>query len=233
MRRAPGITASDILLSVTTLSFDISGLELFLPLICGASVVIAPRDATSDGRWFDDVMANSGATVMQATPATWRMLIDAGWIGSERLRVLCGGEALSRDLANDLLARCGELWNMYGPTETTIWSSLSKIDSTVGPITIGHPIANTQFYVLDENLNRLPPGEIGELHIGGLGLARGYLNSPELTAERFIADSFADSPNARLYKTGDVARFLSDGRIEFLGRTATPTTLREFPINLR
>src|SRR5438309_74389 len=206
-RREPGITVSDILLSVTTLSFDISGLELFLPLICGA-------------------------TVVQATPATWRMFIDAGWIGRERLRVLCGGEALSRDLANDLLARCGELWNMYGPTETTIWSSLSKIDSTVGPITIGHPIANTQFYVLDENLNRLPPGEIGELHIGGLGLARGYLNSPELTAERFFADPFADSANARLYKTGDVARFLPDGSVEFLGRTDTQIKLRGFRVEL-
>ena len=232
MRREPGITASDILLSVTTLSFDISGLELFLPLICGASVVIAPRDATIDGRLLKDLIATSGATVMQATPATWRMLIDAGWIGSERLRVLCGGEALSRDLANHLLAGGGELWNMYGPTETTIWSSLNKIDSAAGPITIGHPIANTQFYVLDENLNRLPPGEIGELHIGGLGLARGYLNSPELTAERFIADSFADSPNARLYKTGDVARFLPDGRVEFLGRTDTQIKLRGFRIEL-
>src|SRR6266568_2635217 len=231
-RREPGITVSDILLSVTTLSFDISGLELFLPLICGGSLVIAPRDATIDGQLLKDFIAASGATVMQATPATWRMLIDAGWTGSARLRVLCGGEALSRDLANDLLARCGELWNMYGPTETTIWSSLSKIDSTVGPITIGHPIANTQFYVLDENLNRLPPGEIGELHIGGLGLARGYLNSPELTAERFFADPFADSANARLYKTGDVARFLPDGSVEFLGRTDTQIKLRGFRIEL-
>src|SRR5947207_3594420 len=202
MRREPGLTAEDILLSVTTLSFDISGLELFLPLICGARVVIAPRDATIDGRLLKDLIATSGATVMQATPATWRMLIDAGWIGSERLRVLCGGEALSRDLANDLLAGGGELWNMYGPTETTIWSSLNKIDSAAGPITIGHPIANTQFYVLDENLNRLPPGEIGELHIGGAGLARGYLNCAELTHERFILEPFAYSTSARLYKTG-------------------------------
>src|SRR5438876_8896706 len=121
---------------------------------------------------------------------------------------------------------------MYGPTETTIWSSLNKIDSAAGPITIGHPIANTQFYVLDENLNRLPPGEIGELHIGGLGLARGYLNSPELTSERFIADSFADSPNARLYRTGDVARSLLDGSVEFLGRTDTQIKLRGFRIEL-
>src|SRR5437660_118077 len=232
MRRKPGFTAEDIFLSVTTLSFDISGLELFLPLICGARVVIAPRDAMIDGRLLKDLITTSGATVMQATPATWRMLIDAGWTGSDRLRVLCGGEALSRDLANDLLARCDELWNRYGPTETTIWSSLSKIESTAGPITIGHPIANTQFYLLEENLNRLPPGEIGELHIGGLGLARGYLNSPELTAERFFADPFADSANARLYKTGDVARFLPDGSVEFLGRTDTQIKLRGFRIEL-
>src|SRR2546428_7060808 len=230
MRREPGLTAEDILLSVTTLSFDISGLELLLPLICGARVIIAPRDATNDGRLLKDLIASSGATVMQATPATWRMLIDAGWIGSERLRVLCGGETLSPDLASDLLARCGELWNMYGPTETTIWSSLSKIDSNAGPITIGHPIANTVVYVLDETLNRLPPGEIGELHIGGLGLARGYLNSPELTCERFIADSFSDSSTARLYKTGDLARLLPDGRVECLGRTDTQIKLRGFRI---
>jgi amino acid adenylation domain-containing protein len=232
MRREPGLTAADNLLSVTTLSFDISGLELFLPLICGASVVIAAREVTIDGRLLKDLIATSGATVMQATPATWRMLIDAGWTGSERLRVLCGGEALARDLANDLLTRCGELWNLYGPTETTIWSSLSKIESITGPITIGRPIANTYFHVLDENLNRLPSGETGELHIGGLGLARGYLNRPELTAERFIADSFADSPNARLYKTGDMARFLPDGSVEFLGRIDTQTKVRGFRIEL-
>src|SRR5438132_6661140 len=232
MRREPGFTAEDIFLSVTTLSFDISGLEFFLPLICGARVVIAPRDAMIDGRLVNDLISTSGATVMQATPATWRMLIDAGWTGSDRLRVLCGGEALSRDLANDLLARSGELWNMYGPTETTIWSSLSKIESTAGPIRIGHPIANTQFYVLDENLNRLPPGEFGELHIGGLGLARGYLNCPELTHERFIVDPFADSTSARLYKTGDLARFLPDGSVEFLGRTDTQIKLRGFRIEL-
>ncbi len=232
MRRKPGFTAEDIFLSVTTLSFDISGLELFLPLICGARVVIAPRDAMIDGRLLKDLITTSGATVMQATPATWRMLIDAGWTGSDRLRVLCGGEALSRDLANDLLARCDELWNMYGPTETTIWSSLSKIESTAGPITIGHPIANTQFYLLDGSINQTPPGEIGELYIGGLGLARGYLNHPKLTVERFIADPFADSADARLYKTGDVARFLPDGRVEFLGRTDTQIKLRGFRIEL-
>src|ERR1051326_556705 len=232
MIHEPGITASDTLLSVTTLSFDISALEIFLPLICGARLVIAPPDATIDGRLLKELIATSGATIMQATPATWRMLIDAGWTGGERLKVLCGGEALSRNLANDLLTRCGELWNMYGPTETTIWSSLSRIESASGPITIGHPIANTRLVVLNEKLGQVIPGETGELFIGGLGLARGYLNSPDLTAKTFCADPLSPSTSERLYKTGDLVRVLPDGSLEFLGRTDSQVKLRGFRIEL-
>lgn len=232
MRREPGLTANDTLLSVTTLSFDIAGLELYLPLICGARVVIAGRETTGDGRLLGNLIAASGATVMQATPATWRMLIEAGWRGRERLQALCGGEALSRDLANDLLSRTEVLWNMYGPTETTIWSSISKIENAADPITIGRAIANTQLYVLDESLNRARPGESGELYIGGRGLARGYLHRPDLTAEKFAVDPFADSSGARMYKTGDIVRLLPDGTAEFVGRADNQVKLRGFRIEL-
>jgi amino acid adenylation domain-containing protein len=232
MHREPGLTAKDTLLSVTTLSFDIAGLELYLPLICGARVVIAGHETAGDGRLLRNLIATSGATVMQATPATWRMLIEAGWQGSERLKALCGGEALSRNLANDLLARTEVLWNMYGPTETTIWSSISKVENNTDPITVGRAIANTQFYVLNQNLNPVRPGESGELYIGGLGLARGYLNRPELTAEKFAVDPFADSSGARIYKTGDIVRLLPDGTAEFVGRTDNQVKLRGFRIEL-
>src|SRR6266705_5813357 len=232
MRREPGLTVNDTLLSVTTLSFDIAGLELYLPLICGARVVIASHETAGDGRLLTDVIATSGATVMQATPATWRMLIEAGWQGSERLQALCGGEALSQDLANDLLARTEVLWNMYGPTETTIWSSISKLESNTDPITIGRAIANTQLYVLDQSLNPVRPGVSGELYIGGLGVGRGYMNRPELTAEKFAVDPFANSSGARMYKTGDIVRLLPDGTAEFVGRSDNQVKLRGFRIAL-
>lgn len=232
MLRRPGLASTDILVAVTTLSFDISVLELFLPLICGGRVIIASREATMDGRLLQDLLATSRATVMQATPATWRLLIDAGWQGDSQLRVLCGGEALPQRLADQLLKRCGELWNMYGPTETTIWSSLCKIETSSAPITIGSPIANTQFYVLDENLRPAAPAEIGELYIGGAGLARGYLNCPELMSERFIVKPSANASGARLYKTGDLVRVLPDSGIEFVGRRDSQIKLRGFRIEL-
>ena len=169
---------------------------------------------------------------MQATPATWRMLIEAGWEGTEGLKVLCGGEALSRDLANGLIARSGELWNMYGPTETTIWSSLSKIETVSDPITIGPAIANTRLYVLNETLNPVSAGETGELYIGGAGLARGYFKQPELTARGFIPDPFSASGGARLYKTGDLVRYLANGEIEHLGRMDYQVKLRGFRVEL-
>ena len=167
------MTAADVLLSVTTLSFDIAALELYLPLIVGARLVIVSRDVAADGSQLRARLAETNATVVQATPATWRMLIDAGWQGSERLKVLCGGEALSRALANQLLERCGSLWNMYGPTETTIWSTLCRVESGDEPVSIGRPLANTQVYLLDKNLNPAPIGIAGELHIGGDGLLLG------------------------------------------------------------
>lgn len=232
MKDEPGMSASDVLIAVTTLSFDIAGLELFLPLITGARVVVASREVASDGNALDRLITTSRATVMQATPATWRLLLDAGWTGSDSLKILCGGEALPRDLAAQLVGRCGSLWNMYGPTETTIWSSVCRIDSADSPVFLGDPIANTQFYVLDTRLELLPIGIAGELHIGGDGLARGYFNSPELTAGKFIPSPFAEGTSARLYKTGDLVRRLDDGSLEFLGRIDDQVKVRGYRIEL-
>jgi amino acid adenylation domain-containing protein len=231
MKKEPGIQSSDVLVAVTTLSFDIAGLELFLPLLCGARVVIANREVASDGNALSDLLKTSGATMMQATPASWRLLLEAGWTGGTAFKILCGGEKLPRDLANELVTRCGPIWNMYGPTETTIWSSVGKIDSTPGPVLLGNPIANTQFYVLDKNCEQLPIGVAGELHIGGDGLARGYYNRPELTSEKFIANPFGDA-KARLYKTGDLVRRRADGGLEFLGRIDDQVKVRGYRIEL-
>ena len=210
MRREPGLREEDVFLAITTLSFDIAGLEIFLPLITGARVVIAPRDITVDGPLLAKLIASCGATVMQATPATWRMLIDSGWQGDRRLKILCGGEAFGPDLAERLLERGGELWNMYGPTETTIWSTTERL-SPGQIITIGRPIANTQVYILDGNAQPVPAGVAGELFIGGDGVAIGYLNRPELTRERFVSNPLNLKGEDILYRTGDLARFRADG----------------------
>jgi amino acid adenylation domain-containing protein len=232
MQERPGLTARDVLMAVTTVSFDIAGLEIFLPLITGARVVLLGRDDAADGfRILHHLKANH-ATVLQATPSTWRMLLDAKWPGDPQLKMLCGGEALPRELANQLLAKGGELWNMYGPTETTIWSSAAQVARDDAPINIGQPIANTQLYILDPHLQPVPMGVTGELHIGGLGLARGYHHRPELTAEKFIANPFSADPQAQLYKTGDLARFLPDGAIECLGRLDHQVKIRGFRIEL-
>ncbi len=168
---------------------------------------------------------------MQATPTTWRMLVEGGWEGKRDLRILCGGEALTADLARQLLTRCSELWNMYGPTETTIWSSTACITSA-DHISLGSPVANTQFHVLDENRKPVAEGSRGELWIGGAGLARGYLKSPDLTAERFVTDLDSEKPDARLYRTGDEVRYRADGALEFLGRLDQQVKLHGFRIEL-
>jgi amino acid adenylation domain-containing protein len=229
MEREPGLIASDTLVSVTTLSFDIAALELFLPLMAGARLVIASKEQVLDGYMLLNLLEQSHATVMQATPAGWRILLEAGWKGQPHLKVLCGGEALPRDLADSLLASSDEVWNVYGPTETTIWSSATRLEKQAGPVAIGPPIANTQFYVLDERLQPAPVGVIGELYIGGTGLARGYWHKPELTAEKFLPNPFGAG---RMYRTGDEARWLPDGRIELLGRTDFQVKVRGFRIEL-
>ena len=233
MQREPGMTRSDVLVAVTTLSFDIAGLELYLPLLTGGRLVIAPRDATVDGRLLMQLMRKSGATLMQATPTTWRVLFESGWDGDPGLKVLVGGEALSADLAKQLAQRCGSVWNMYGPTETTIWSSVYKVEGKDNKLVpIGKPIANTTFYILDSQRRPVAIGEEGELYIGGEGLARGYFQRDELTAEKFVPDPFSAIPGARMYRTGDLARFRTDGNVEFLGRIDHQVKIRGFRIEL-
>jgi amino acid adenylation domain-containing protein len=226
-----GVTSRDVLLAVTTISFDIAALELYLPLIAGGQVVVANREAAWDGAHLAKWLSDSSATIMQATPLTWRLLLDGGWQGSREFKVLCGGEALPRQLA-DRLQRRGEVFNLFGPTETTVWSMLQHVEPSTGPITIGHPIANTKTYVLDSNLEPVPIGVPGELHIGGDGLARGYLNRPEFTTEKFIGNPFSSDARSRIYKSGDRVRYLSDGNIEWLGRTDNQVKMRGYRIEL-
>ncbi len=233
MRLTPGLTEKDILLSVTTLSFDIAALELYLPLIVGARLVVVSREVAADGTQLLEQLTASGATVMQATPATWRLLLAVGWRGNWQLKILCGGEALDRELANQLLERGKQVWNLYGPTETTIWSCVQKVESKDGIVSIGCVIANTQFYILDSHQQLVPVGVRGELHIAGAGLARGYLNQPELTALKFIPNPISEEPGERLYKTGDLARYLPDGRLECLGRIDNQVKIRGFRIELK
>ncbi|MES1204666.1 MAG: amino acid adenylation domain-containing protein [Pseudomonadota bacterium] len=230
MARRPGLTEGDVLVAVTTPSFDISVLEIFLPLVVGARVVLAATDDVTDGNRLATLLVESGATVMQATPSGWRVLLDAGWTGKTDLKALTGGEALGDDLARALLPRTASLWNCYGPTETTIWSTLECV--TAPPITIGRPIANTQVYVLDGRRRLVPPGVVGELFIGGAGVAQGYLGRAELTAERFVPDPFAERPGGRLYRTGDLARLRLDGRLEWLGRSDFQVKVRGHRIEL-
>jgi amino acid adenylation domain-containing protein len=229
MRAEPGFTASDRLLAVTSLSFDIAGLELFLPLIAGGVVEIAPRAAVVDGARLAEILVSRAITVMQATPSTWRLLLDAGWQGAP-IKVLVGGEAVPRELVDKLAPRVASVWNMYGPTETTIWSAVQLLHADGGSVPIGRPIGNTQIYVLDGALQPVPIGVPGELHIGGDGVALGYFNRPELTAERFIPSPFI--AGATLYKTGDLCRFRADGALEFLGRLDFQVKLRGFRIEL-
>ena len=234
MRRRPGLAREDTLLAVTTLCFDIAGLELYLPLVCGARLLLATRDTAQAGEQLRQLLDSQGVTAMQATPATWRLLLAAGWLGDRGLKILCGGEALPRDLADQLLAACGSLWNVYGPTEATIWSTLDQVDAA-GPIAIGRPLDNTEIYLLSRRLQPVPAGVPGELLIGGAGLSRGYRGRPDLTAEKFIPNPFAglrQEPGARLYRTGDLARYLAGGRIEYLGRIDHQVKVRGFRIEL-
>ncbi|NUO77763.1 MAG: amino acid adenylation domain-containing protein [Lysobacter sp.] len=230
--REPGLSERDTMCAVTTLSFDIAVLELLLPLQVGARIVLADRATAADGAALARLLDHSGATVMQATPATWRMLLDAGWAGRAQLRMLCGGEALARDLATRLLPCGAELWNLYGPTETTVWSAVERVGADDAAITIGRPLANTQLHIVDARGQLVPVGVPGELLIGGLGVARGYLARPDLTAEKFVPDPHGPNRGARLYRTGDLARRLRDGRIEVLGRIDHQVKLRGFRIEL-
>ena len=231
MQKEPGMDNDDKLLAVTTISFDIAGLELYLPLITGAQLILTDSMTAKDGRLLLDLVKEKQVTFLQATPYTWRMMIEAGWTEHLPLKILCGGEALPKDLANKLIWRTNELWNMYGPTETTIWSTL-KLINDVEDITIGKPIANTLVYILDSTLNKTGEGEIGEIFIAGEGVARGYLNRPELTEERFINDPFQDKAGEKMYRTGDLGKFMPGGDIQCLGRIDHQVKVRGYRIEL-
>lgn len=228
----PGINEGDRLLSITTISFDIAGLELFLPLINGATVVIADYKTTRDGKLLLHLLQNKKISILQATPTTWQMLLDSGWEKPLALKALCGGEALPLNLARELTSRCDSLWNMYGPTETTIWSAIKQIHSDTELITIGKPIANTQIYLLDEEGQTVVLGTIGEIVIGGDGVAPGYWKRPELTAEKFIENIFSPQLNSILYRTGDLGKLLPNGEFQCLGRIDQQVKLRGHRIEL-
>ena len=231
-QKQPGITPADTLVAVTTLSFDISLLEIFLPLISGARLVIADRETARDGVKLARLLKSSGATMMQATPATWRLLLAANWQSDRTFKVFCGGEAMSAELATSLLQKGVELWNVYGPTETTIWSAIKAVKHSEDAVSIGRGIAETSLYILDSGGHFVPEGVVGELFIGGAGLARGYRNRADLTAERFVPNPFATRSGERMYRTGDLARFLGDGTVEFLGRADFQVKIRGFRIEL-
>jgi amino acid adenylation domain-containing protein len=230
MRDQPGIGDQDVVANLTTPAFDLSVPDWYLPLTTGARIAIVPREVTLDGVDLADWLARTGATFVQATPTTWQLLVDAGWKGSPRLKVVCGGEALPRALADQLLTRGASLWHMYGPTETTVWSSVLELWPDQGPVPLGGPIANTCFYVLDRNCQPVPIGVPGELYIGGDGVAQGYRNRPELTAEKFVDDPFGSS--GRLYRTGDLVRWRERATLEFHGRIDHQVKLRGFRIEL-
>jgi amino acid adenylation domain-containing protein len=232
VRATPGMAASDAVLAVTTLSFDIAVSELILPLVVGARIVLATREVASDGARLLALMHASKATFLDATPATWRLLLAAGWSGGEGLKAICTGEALPPDLAGELLARCASVWNGYGPTETTVWSTFWRVEPLGRRILIGKPVANTDLYVVDPRMQRVPIGVVGELFIGGAGVTLGYHDRPELTRERFLPDPFSQDGGARMYKTGDLVRYLPSGDLECLGRNDSQVKLRGYRIEL-
>jgi amino acid adenylation domain-containing protein len=232
MKHEPGLSSDDVVLAVTTISFDIAALELYLPLSVGARIELASRKVTTDPEALSQLLSASNATVMQATPTAWRQLVEVGWRGRHGFRALCGGEALPRDLADAVLEGVQELWNLYGPTETTVWSTAERVERGPGAISIGRPIACTQVYILDQAGQTVPIGIPGEIWIGGAGVAVGYHRRPELTAQRFVPDHFSAQPGALLYRTGDLGRRGRDGRIFHLGRLDHQVKLRGYRIEL-
>ncbi|MBC2477969.1 beta-ketoacyl synthase N-terminal-like domain-containing protein, partial [Clostridium beijerinckii] len=229
MADIPGFGEDDTLLAVTTFCFDIAGLELYLPLIKGAKYYICSTEKKKDIEKLKKEIQRVKPTVMQATPATWMALNLVGWRNEEHVKILCGGEALPKKLRKYFMESHSEVWNMFGPTETTIWSTMKRIEEGE-EITIGKPMANTQVYILNKNNMPVPVGVPGELYIGGTGLSRGYYNREDLTKERFIANPFI--VGAKMYKTGDVAKWTSNGEINFIGRADNQVKIHGFRIEL-
>ena len=223
----PGFNAQDVMLAATTTAFDISVLELFLPLVVGGRIVLASSKISKDPQALAALIDGSGCTFAQGTPSKWRYLVEAGWTGHAGLTLICGGEALTRDLADRLLA-CGDaLWNVYGPTETTVWSTMAQVRSGPDPVPIGWAIEETTLHVLGDAGTDVPDGEVGELYIGGSGLARGYRGRPDLTLDRFV-----NRDGERLYRTGDLVRRGPDGALHCVGRTDHQVKIRGFRIEL-
>ncbi len=233
MQREPGINRDDVLLALAIISFDMATPEMYLPLISGARMVIGSLEDAVDGNRLRELISKNGVTFMQATPATWRLLLEAGWQGSPDLKIICGAEAFPAKLAGELIGRGKSLWNVYGPTETTVWSTVYRVTGQEeGSIPIGRPMANTSVYILDSNQNPVPVNVAGEIFIGGDGVARGYQNRPELTAEKFVRNRMGRKHSGRMYRTGDLGRFRSNGAIEYLGRVDNQVKLRGFRIEL-
>ena len=226
------LTPSDVVLATATIAFDISNLEIYVPLCAGASIHVVERQFAGDGPKLIEVIRETGATLVFGTPTSWRLLIEAGWQGNSRLQIITGGEVLPLSLARTLAGITRALWNHYGPTETSICATRERIDPETSRVTLGRAIENVQVYVLDDRLKPVAPGKIGEIYIGGAGVGRGYLNRPELTRRSFVRDPFAGSAEARMYKTGDLAMLLPDGRIEFQGRADNQVKVRGFRIEL-
>ena len=231
MRKEPGCTKDDYLLALTTICFDIAGLEMYLPLISGAKLEILDENMAKDGIALLDKFESSDATILQATPATWQMLLAAGWDKHKNIKALCGGEALTDELAAKLTTLCDELWNMYGPTETTIWSSICQLKHG-DEVSIGYPIDNTELYILDEDFKPVPEESIGELYIGGLGVAKGYMNNEKENKKKFIKDIFSNNPNDIMYRTGDLVKRNSKGHIKYVGRVDFQVKINGFRIEL-
>ena len=223
------LQAEDVVLAWSTISFDVACLELYLPLACGASIYLAEQDAAAGGSRVQQVL-RSRATVMLGTPTIYRLMLEEGWQGDERMQLVVGGEVLPLALARNLAGKCRALWNQYGPTETAICAMRERIDVSVEKVTIGRPLPNVQVYVLDKDLQPVPRGSIGEIFIGGVGVARGYLNRPDLTRVCFLPDPFAEGSRGSLYKTGDLAIELADGRFDFLGRVDGQVKIRGFRV---
>ena len=223
---------SEVVLATTTISFDISTFEIFAPLIAGAHLIVAPRTVAVNGELLAKAIRECGATLLQATPAGWQVLLEAGWDGQAGLKMLTAGEPLTWILAQRLLQRGADLWNLYGPTEATVYATGRQIFRDDEKITVGRPLANYTAYVLDQYHRRLPVGAIGELFLGGIGVGAGYVNRPELTADKFLPDPFSSAPEARLYRTGDLARVLPNGEIDILGRADNQVKLRGYRIEL-
>jgi amino acid adenylation domain-containing protein len=227
--RRIGYGKHDHLLAISTLSFDITALDIYIPLTNGSAFTVVSRETATDAQALAEAIESNGVTYMQATPATWRMLVQSGWPGKKDMAIFSGGEKLPRDLADELLPRCRAVWNGYGPTEISICCTMSQVEAGEGSVPIGRPLANTLHYILDSQMQPVPAGVPGELYIGGAGLAREYLNRLDLTAERFIMNPFG---SGLVYKSGDLVRWRTDGQIEFLGRTDDQVKLRGFRIEL-